>query len=104
MIAYTKAPWQISKGDYGISRIYSTTEDGAPFYVASEIVRDDDARLIRLAPQMYEALQTIAAMSGMTLIGGSDLEADRAHELGANKAFEQAAEIARAALVKSVLS
>jgi hypothetical protein len=98
MIEYTTAPWLISKGDYGISRIYSTAEDGAPFYVASEIARDDDAHLIRLAPQMYEALQTIAAMSGMTLLGGSDLEPARAHELGANKAFEQAAEIARAAI------
>jgi hypothetical protein len=90
MIEYTTAPWQISKDDYGISRIYSTTEDGAPFYVASGIVRDADARLIRLAPQMYEALLTISSVAAAVW----------RLDLGVNKAFEQTAEIAREVLAK----
>jgi hypothetical protein len=48
--------------------------------------------------RLEAALELIAAMGGMTLLGGTDLESPRAHELGANKAFEQAASIARSAL------
>ena len=48
--------------------------------------------------RLKTALQLIAGMGGMTLLGGGDLEPNRAHELGAHKAFNQAAEIARSAL------
>lgn len=47
---------------------------------------------------LEDALRLIAGMGGMTLIGGGDMEPRRAHELGANKAFNQAAEIAASAL------
>jgi hypothetical protein len=48
--------------------------------------------------RLREALHLIAGLTGLTLLGGNDLEPGRAHELGANKAFEQAASIAKQAL------
>lgn len=64
-------------------------------------------------PDKYrEALELIAQLSGQTLLGCSDYdgshdyphccpdEVKRAHEIGANKAFEQAAAMAKDALAQ----
>ncbi len=64
-------------------------------------LREANESLKERIAELEEALQEIAQMSGKTLLGGRDLESDRAHELGANKAFEQAANIARTALGKA---
>lgn len=48
--------------------------------------------------ELRTALEAIAAMENMTLLGGGDLEPERAHQLGAVKAFNQAATIAKAVL------
>jgi hypothetical protein len=52
--------------------------------------------------QMREALTAIVAMGGMRLLGGRELEPDRAHQLVdyKAKAFEQVVEIARDALAQ----
>ncbi len=60
--------------------------------IALERIRD-------AAPALLSALENIAAMSGMTLLGGADAaNHEQAHQDGANKAFNQAAEVARAAI------
>jgi hypothetical protein len=48
--------------------------------------------------RLEAALESIAAMGGMTLLGGRDLDPERAYQHGANSAFGQAAEMARSAL------
>lgn len=61
--------------------------------------------------EAIEALRAIVSMAGQTLLGGDPDEDDlprelrnsgagRAHELGANKAFEQCAQTAKSALIK----
>lgn len=60
------------------------------------------AKLFAAAPDLLKALQFIAAMQGKTLLNldlGED--GDRAHQIGANAAFNQLAEVARAALAKA---
>ena len=44
------------------------------------------------------ALKGIVKLGGLALLGGRDMESDRAYEAGANAAFGQAAEMARSAL------
>jgi hypothetical protein len=45
------------------------------------------------------ALELIAAKEGMTLLGGRDCaDPERAHQLGANRAFNDCAQIAKEAL------
>lgn len=52
----------------------------------------------RHTERLRAALEAIAALENMTLLGGRDLDPARAHQLGAVTAFNQAAEIAKAAL------
>lgn len=58
-------------------------------------IQDAQAEIDRLR----RALEFIAAMGGQTLIAPSlGRDCDQAHQLGANKAFEQCASVASAAL------
>jgi len=59
-------------------------------------------RLKKLNAELLAALRAIAEMQGMTLIAPSlGTAADEAHQIGANKAFNQAAAIARAAIANA---
>lgn len=61
-----------------------------------------DARLIAAAPDMLAALEFIAQMGGLTLIAPSlGEDGDKGHQLGAFKAFNQAASIAKDAIAKA---
>jgi hypothetical protein len=63
----------------------------------------DSVPLVKAAPDLLASLKLIAAMGDKTLIAPSMGECcDRAHQIGANKAFEQAADIARAAIARAV--
>lgn len=56
-------------------------------------------RLRAVNAKLLADLEEIAALSGMTILGGVDADSpDSAHQDGASKAFEQAAELARAAI------
>lgn len=48
--------------------------------------------------ELEAALQGIAKLAGLTLLGGDGMESDRAYQHGAHAAFGQAAEMASAAL------
>lgn len=62
-----------------------------PVVVPKELYYHECAYVNRLK----RALEFIAAMKGMTLIAPSlGPECDKAHQLGASKAFEQAADMA----------
>ena len=52
-----------------------------------------------MCKDLVEALEEIEDHSGMTILGGADTRSTtQAHQDGAAKAFERAAEVARAAL------
>lgn len=85
--------WQISKGDYGISMVFET-EDGMPFYIASNIARERDAKLIAASPDVAEALSQV-----MQMIGG---ECDCIHSDESNP-VQCPCKLARAALAKAGL-
>lgn len=60
-----------------------------------------DADQSKSTGRLIAALETIKGLGGLTLICGSFApgdDASRAYSLGAHRAFEQAANIARAAL------
>lgn len=66
---------------------------------ADEATYEAKARLMAAAPALIAALETIAEMGNKTLIAPSMGEdCDHAHQVGANKAFGQAADIATRAL------
>lgn len=59
----------------------------------------DKDYLIAEVKRLRGVLGEIAKMKGMTLLGDPpDTDLDRAHQIGANKAFDEAAAIAEAAL------
>ena len=48
--------------------------------------------------RLRAALKGISKLGNLTLLGGSAMDSERAHEAGAHEAFSQAADIARSAL------
>lgn len=73
---------------------------GKPLYNGlMHIPSSEITTLLDLLDRYEAALDRIVAMQGMTLLGGADGSdsEQRAHEIGANKAFNECAEIAREA-------
>ena len=93
MTGHTPGPWKADP-EYPYK-----VRDASGQMVGVAIACVEDTRLIAAAPSMYEALTLIAAMHGKTLLN-IDLGQDgnRAHQIGANAAFNQLAEIASDAL------
>lgn len=54
--------------------------------------------LVLQRDRMHAALKGISKLGNLTLLGGSAMDSERAHEAGAHEAFSQAADIARSAL------
>ncbi|HXI40040.1 MAG TPA: hypothetical protein VNH83_08680 [Bryobacteraceae bacterium] len=54
--------------------------------------------------ELEAALEGISKLKGLTLLGGNGMESDRAYQLGANCAFNQAAEMAATALETNEVS
>lgn len=107
MSGQTPGPWKLIADPYEDGTPYFRFEAGEVFDETDErcgfridgIMREPDARLIAAAPYLLMALKFIAEFHGKTLIAPSlGTDADRGHQIGANKAFEQAAEIALDAL------
>jgi hypothetical protein len=62
----------------------------------------DEQELTAVIRGFRSALLAISEMGGLTLIAPSlGPECDRAHQIGANKAFDQCADIAKAALERA---
>ncbi len=109
----TEGPWEVDKNNPGIVLMLSV-DSAAGFIIGRSAnfvahARQDIPTLIELVKQQAEALERIKEMAGMTLLGtddeepggycqGSNPSAERAHQLGAAKAFDQASRIAKHAL------
>ena len=79
-------------------RIVALTKERDDYILKQKVWEAANDELRSTHIKFKKALQLIVDMGNMTLLGGGDLEPSRAHELGANKAFNQAAEIARSAV------
>jgi len=78
-----------------------TFEDWADIYDCAE----ENSRMLAdwkaEREKLIGALEEIEAMGGMTLLGDQDFPGeDKAHQVGANKAFGQAATVAHAVLAE----
>ena len=81
---------------------YRNTDD--PYFSVSWMQDDLEFALEKWTQQaatiekLREALKGISKLGNLTLLGGSAMDSERAHEAGAHEAFSQAADIARSAL------
>jgi hypothetical protein len=101
MSKHTPGPWRIDpiRPDRVLSLDDAVCD--CEWYSFSRNRDQANARFIAAAPDMYEALLCISKMAGLTLLGGSGLDPEKAYQLGAHNAFEQATEVANVALTKA---
>jgi hypothetical protein len=101
----TNVPDRVVERDFAIKLANKVLEntaldpDGDLSVLARQFLRETErfACVRHENEEMRSALQAIASLGGKTLLGPS-YDAERLHQLGAAVAFEQAAELARAAL------
>lgn len=129
MTEHTPGPWYFSgneehfPGQFNIRSNHHPDGEGALLFETGSMFHEysrnasemkANARLIAMAPELLVALEGIAGFKDQTLLGGRYeelLEAapvrarntpyELSHEIGAHKAFNQCASIARAAIAKA---